>query len=90
MTLKEFVAAVPGFSKLHHSEKILHFGWYLHVHGEKERFDQAAVRACFRSQNMPEPNYSDQFKRLGRSPSESAIAGCWRLPARTRRAHEAG
>jgi hypothetical protein len=65
MTLKEFVAGVPGFAGMQHPDKILHFGWYLHVHGGKERFDQAAIRACYRGQDLPEPNYSEQFKRLG-------------------------
>lgn len=64
MTVKEFVAAVPNFAKLPHPEKILHFGWFLHTHGGKERFDQAAVRACYQDQHLPEPNYSEQFKRL--------------------------
>ncbi len=64
MTIKEFVAAVPGFSGLPHPDKILLFGWYLHTHGEKERFDQAAIRACYKDQHLPQPNYSDQFKRL--------------------------
>jgi hypothetical protein len=64
MTVKEFVAAVPGFAALQHPDKILHFGWYLHAHGGKERFDQAAIRACYRGEHLPEPNYSEQFKRL--------------------------
>jgi hypothetical protein len=29
MTIKEFVALVPGFAGLQHPDKILHFGWYL-------------------------------------------------------------
>jgi hypothetical protein len=64
MTLKEFVAVVPRFAGLQHPDKILHFGWFLHTHGGKERFDQAAVRACYKAQDLPEPNYSEQFKRL--------------------------
>lgn len=64
MTIKEFVAAVPGFAGLQHPDKIIHLGWFLHVHGEKERFDQATIRACYRELSLPEPNYSEQFKRL--------------------------
>ncbi len=64
MTVKEFVALVPGFAGLQHPDKILHFGWHLHTYGIKERFDQAAVRACYRGEHLPEPNYSEQFKRL--------------------------
>jgi hypothetical protein len=64
VTLPEFVQAVPGFIGLQHPDKILHFGWFLHVHGDKERFDQASIRACYQQENLPEPNYSEQFKRL--------------------------
>jgi hypothetical protein len=64
MTLKEFVAVVPGFSALQHPDKILHFGWYIHTYRGKESFDQSAVRVCYRELSLPEPNYSDQFKRL--------------------------
>jgi hypothetical protein len=39
-------------------------GWYLHIHGGKESFDQPAIRACYRELSLPEPNYSYQFKRL--------------------------
>jgi len=64
MTLKEFVAAVPGFSGFQHPDKIIHFGWYLHTYAGKESFDQPAIRACYKELSLPEPNYSDQFKRL--------------------------
>lgn len=64
MELKEFVAAVPGFASMQHPDKILHFGWYIHHHGGKERFSQADVRACYFKFGMQEPNFSDTFKRL--------------------------
>ena len=55
---------MPGFTGLQHPDKILHFGWYLHTHGDKERFDQASVRGCYQHEHLPEPNYNEQFKRL--------------------------
>ena len=64
MHLKEFVAAIPGFAGLSHPDKILHFAWYLHYHGKKERFAQADVKACYAKFSMQEPNFSDTFKRL--------------------------
>jgi hypothetical protein len=64
MQLQEFAAAVPGFAQLGHSDRILHFGWYIHTHRGKDRFDQAAIRACYRELRMDEPNLSEQFKRL--------------------------
>lgn len=64
MTLAEFVKTVPGFAGLPHPDKILHFGWFLHTHADEDRFDQAAVRGCYQQEHLPEPNYSEQFKRL--------------------------
>src|SRR5438045_387409 len=64
MELREFVAAVPGFANLGHPERILHLGWYLHIHKGKEHFEQADVRALYRDLRMDEPNFSEQFKRL--------------------------
>lgn len=64
MTLKEFVAIVSGFAGMQHPDKILHFGWFLHTHEGKERFDQATIRACYQGEHLPEPNYSEQFNRL--------------------------
>jgi len=64
MTLKEFVAAVSGFSGLPHPDRIIHFGWYLHTHCRKDWFGQPAIRTCYQELKLPEPNYSDQFKRL--------------------------
>jgi hypothetical protein len=64
MELDEFTAAVPGFALLSHPDKILHFGWFLHTHRNKEYFDQAAIRSCYKKLSMQEPNFSDQFTRL--------------------------
>lgn len=64
MELKAFTDLVPNFGSLQHPDKILHFGWYLHTHGGKEYFDQAAVRVCYKALSMHEPNYSEQFARL--------------------------
>lgn len=64
MELQEFAAAVPGFAQLGHPDRILHFGWYIHAHKGKDRFDQTAIRACYKDLRMDEPNISEQFKRL--------------------------
>src|SRR3981081_1028671 len=64
MELPEVAAAVPGFAQLGHPDRILHFGWYIHAHKRKDRFDQVAIRACYREVGMEEPNFSEQFKRL--------------------------
>jgi hypothetical protein len=64
MELKAFAVLVPNLGSMQHSEKILHFGWYLHTHRGKEFFDQAAVRGCYKDLSMQEPNFSEQFARL--------------------------
>jgi hypothetical protein len=64
MDLKEFIASVPGFAGMQHPDKILHFGWFLHTHSGRACFDQAAIRASYKSQHMQEPNLSEQFRRL--------------------------
>lgn len=64
MELSEFIAAVQGFSSLSHQDKILHFGWHLHVHGQRERFSQPDIRSCFDGLSMRCPNLSQEFTRL--------------------------
>jgi len=64
VTLHEFVTAVPNFAGLSATDKILHFGWYLHTPKNQERFDQKSIRSCFEAENMPTPNLSKEFTRL--------------------------
>jgi hypothetical protein len=64
MELHEFVGAVQNFGSLSHQEKIIHFGWYLHVRKNQERFTQPDIRSCFDACNMGCPNLSQEFKRL--------------------------
>src|ERR1019366_1045749 len=64
MELKEFVALVPGFVALSHPEKILHLGWFLHKHKQRDTFTQADIRACYGDQHIHPPNLSDSFTRL--------------------------
>ncbi len=64
MELKEFTALVPNFSSLSQPEQILHFGWYVHVHRDQQRFDRATIRACYEDLFMDVPNLSKLFARL--------------------------
>jgi hypothetical protein len=64
MLLKEFTALVPNFGALSQPEKVLHFGWYIHVHQDRQRFDQATIRACYEELYMDVPNLSLLFMRL--------------------------
>src|ERR1700731_3290396 len=64
MELKKFAALVSNFSGLSQPDQILHFGWYIHVHRDKQRFDQTAIRACYEELFMDVPNLSKLFTRL--------------------------
>src|ERR1700722_5253504 len=64
MELREFVAVVPRFAGLSHPDRILHFGWYIQTYQNKDRFSQAAIRACYSVLQRDAPNFSEQFKRL--------------------------
>jgi len=91
MDLREFVAIVPGFSKLSQPDQVLHFGWYIHVHREHARFSQASIRACYEELSMDQPNLSLLFTRLlSRKPKIMLQdgAGCY-LEHRTRQALDA-
>lgn len=69
MEIHEFVAAVQDFSSLSHQDKILHFGWHLHVHRQRERFTRPDIRSCFDEISMRCPNLSQEFTRLlGKRP----------------------
>jgi len=86
MELKEFVALVPNFPALSQPEQILHFGWYIHVHRDKQRFDQAGIRACYEELSMAVPNMSLLFTRLLERKPKVMLqdgAGCY-LEATTR------
>jgi hypothetical protein len=64
MLLKEFTALVPNFASLSQPDKVLHFGWYIHVYQDRQRFDQGAIRACYEDLYMSVPNLSLIFTRL--------------------------
>jgi hypothetical protein len=84
MTLTEFVAAVPGFASLSHQDRIVHFAWWLHAHGGKERIDQAAVRGCYETLHLTEPNLSQEFSRLTEKKRLLKDGGGYRLEHKER------
>jgi len=74
MTIKEFVAQIPGFDALSHPEKIILFAWYMHVHEERERFDSALVRRCYDALDYAIPNVARDLARLvARNPPDLLI-----------------
>jgi hypothetical protein len=83
VTLEEFVQRVSGFGSAAHGERILLFGWYLHTQKARERFDKAAVRACFDQLHLTSPDLSVYFKRMveKKPPSLLSDRGGYRLAA---------
>ncbi len=79
MDLPEFARAA-GVSRLSQPDQILHFGWFLHFHQDRPRFDQAAIRDCYEALSMEVPNLSLLFTRvLARKPRAMLQdgAGCY-------------
>lgn len=65
MELRDFVRQVKGFDNLTHPEKVKHFAWWLHTHGNRDRFDVAAIRKCYSELGMqPAPNPAQELARL--------------------------
>lgn len=77
----------PSFAKLPHVEKIKIFAWWIHTHGQRERFDVAAVRSCYNSLHLPpSANIASELNRLsGKKPAELLKdAGGYRLAGQVR------
>jgi hypothetical protein len=84
MTLAEFAAVVPGFVSLSSPDRIIHFGWWLHTHDTKERFDQAAIRGCYEALHLTPPNLSQEFTRLKEKKRMLKDGGGFRLEHKDR------
>src|SRR5579883_2870513 len=61
MTLAELVRAIPEFDKWNHPKKILLFGWFLHAHDSKERFQQSDLRYCYEMLSLEKPSSIGPF-----------------------------
>src|ERR1700689_1389020 len=65
MVLTEFIALVQNFRDLSDPDKILHLGWFLHAHRNRERFNVDALRQCFKKLHMEVPaNLARDIARL--------------------------
>jgi hypothetical protein len=84
MTLPEFVGGVSGFPSLSHQDRIVHFGWWLHTHGGKDRFGQPEIRGCYESMHLTAPNLSQEFSRLKTRKRILKDAGGFRLEHKDR------
>jgi hypothetical protein len=91
MTLAEFIEQTPNFHKSSSIEKIKIFAWFLHTHGEKEFFDNAAVRNCFRQTHSPSPDVSVYLPRMAakKPPELLRERGGYRLAGSIRKSLDA-
>lgn len=65
MELDDLVRAIPNLARLSHAEKIKVFAWHLHTHRKMDRFDQAAIRACYDKLHYAKPsNFGPYFAQL--------------------------
>lgn len=87
--LPEIVGKIPGFSGWSHPNKIAFFGWYLHTHRNRDRFDQAAIRWCYEQLHTPPPSdvsvcFAQMLKK--KPPQLLKDARGYRLEGRVRQA----
>lgn len=64
MALTDFIRRVKNFDQLSHPEKIKRFAWFLHTERKLERFEAAALRACYGEVQLPPPDFSVYLKRM--------------------------
>jgi len=65
MTLEEFNKLIPGLAAKDHNEKIKLFGWYLHVHEAKSRFQTGDIKRCYDNSHIQAPaSFSGYFDNL--------------------------
>lgn len=87
MDLGDLVAQIPDFATWSHPERVKLFGWHLHAHEARQRFDQQAIRACYDALHYDKPgDVSVIFYKLQkRKPPELLRdAGGYRLEGRVR------
>lgn len=93
MAIADFSKAVSGLAAMSHSEKIKHFGWYLHSEKKKDEFKVSDIRECYSSLHFDPPaNLSRSIEALAeKKPPEllKKSGGLFRLHANVRTALDA-
>ena len=56
MNLSEFLRRVEGFDQLGSTDEIRLFGWFLHTHGNAERFSLEDLGKCFDEAHVQRPD----------------------------------
>ena len=85
MEAKELKAVVPGLSQKGHPEKIKIFGWYLHVHCNKEVFNPADIKRIYNELHENAPlSFGGYFTNLVSQKCVLKNAQGYRLTGATR------
>src|SRR5439155_14167343 len=86
MNLEDFRQTIPGLSEKDHNEKIKLFGWYLHVHEGKTRFQSGDIGKCYDDLHIQRPSsfsgYFDNLTKPGKGLLKDKSG--YRLEARLR------
>jgi hypothetical protein len=61
MNLEQFTGAVGGFRDLPHTDKILHFAWFLHAYERREYVSAGTIAACYDRLHMARPSAIHPF-----------------------------
>jgi hypothetical protein len=64
MNLGDLVSQVEDFDAKSPREKMRLFAWYLHVYGEKERFEPNDIKACYDHLHLSQINIAMNLNRM--------------------------
>lgn len=72
MNAHDFSRVLPGFATKSHPDKIKLFGWFLHVHGNRDRFSASDIRTCYDNSDVQQPANVNRFldSLVEKRPSE--------------------
>jgi len=73
MELTNFIRQLPDFGAMPTRRKICLFGWFLHAHRNAEKFDNDAIRTCFRKVGLVVPDVTVYLPRMANSKSPELI-----------------
>ena len=83
--LKEFIDGIKGFHAQSGMDKILTIAWFSEARGNKQSFDTAYIRSCFRDVSSDPPNISMYLQRLAVKKQLLVQGKAYRLSGDTRR-----
>jgi hypothetical protein len=81
MELADLVRDIQDFDAMPPRRKICLFGWFLHVHRGAEKFDNNAIRRCFRDVGLAVPDVTVYLPRMagGKPPQLIRNRGTYSL-----------